>query len=536
MNLSKGSVPNSMLADVIGNYIDSLTEREFDAPFIALLRLHGFTDIHFLHGSFEFGKDFIAKRKEGELDYQYTFQTKAGDLGLSAWKECRGQIDMLRVNSLAHPNFDKLMPRKARFVTTGRLVGGATLDAQEYREHLARLQESEFIAWDRDTLVEMISVDPLSLSGSPLSLLQILGTAGTDLDFEILEAHSRGWIRSGESPTNLRDGLESAVIASHCRMQKRIDLACAVALMSLRSTFATAHGAIPLPDTLAILADAGHAMFRHYAGQLWEQCRGRFLEPDELIQEDRSPAGFLTYPVRCLTLIETLGLLGLLLEQDNPTLSTEVAEYLAGFLQANTGAAHPVSDRWAVSLAPTSLLLARHGKSDVVHNFLLSVTTWIANRYDEGNLGLAGPYASPADEANRLLGSAFEHVALQRRSESYTASLILDLASVLEDGDLYNMARNEFLAVNAVLPILEVDDDISQYGLHLGQSHFEPNMPYDDYWAPQETWRSAPHHKRGAPLRYLERIGSPWDQVALSSVLRDRHFVYTWRRILGKTL
>jgi hypothetical protein len=251
-----------MLADVIGNYIDSLTEREFDAPFIALLRLHGFADIHFLHGAFEFGKDFIAKRKEGGLDCQYTFQTKAGDLGLSEWKECRGQIDMLRVNSLAHANFDKLMPRKARFVTTGRLVGGAALDAQEYREHLARLQESEFITWDRDTLVEMIAVDPVSLSGSPLSLLQILGTAGTDLNFDILEAHSRGWIRSGDSPTNLRDALESAVIPSHCRKQKRIDLACAVAPMLLRSTLATAHGATPLPTTSAVAIEAAHAICR----------------------------------------------------------------------------------------------------------------------------------------------------------------------------------------------------------------------------------------------------------------------------------
>jgi len=65
-----------MLDDVIGNYIDSLTEREFDAPFMALLRLHGFFDIHFRHGSFEFGKDFIAKRVEDGKPYQYTFQTR----------------------------------------------------------------------------------------------------------------------------------------------------------------------------------------------------------------------------------------------------------------------------------------------------------------------------------------------------------------------------------------------------------------------------------------------------------------------------
>ena len=89
-----------MLAAAIGNYIDSLTEREFDTPFIALLRLHGFTFIHFLHRSFEFGKDFIAKLKKDGVEYQYAFQTKAGDLGLSDWRACRGQIDMLRTNAL----------------------------------------------------------------------------------------------------------------------------------------------------------------------------------------------------------------------------------------------------------------------------------------------------------------------------------------------------------------------------------------------------------------------------------------------------
>jgi hypothetical protein len=51
---------------------------------------------------------------------------------------------------------------------------------------LAKLNESEFITWDRDTLVEMLAVDPVSLSGSPLALLQILGTEGRDLNFDLL--------------------------------------------------------------------------------------------------------------------------------------------------------------------------------------------------------------------------------------------------------------------------------------------------------------------------------------------------------------
>ncbi len=61
----------------------------------------------------------------------------------------RGQIDMLRTDSLAHPNFDKNLPRQAVFVVTGRLVGGAPLAAQQYAEHLKTLGEIQFTTWDR---------------------------------------------------------------------------------------------------------------------------------------------------------------------------------------------------------------------------------------------------------------------------------------------------------------------------------------------------------------------------------------------------
>jgi hypothetical protein len=165
-----------LLTDVIGSYLDSLTEREFDAPFMALLRLHGFTDIHLLHGAFEFGKDFIGKRVEDGQQYQYAFQSKAGDIKLADWGGCRAQLDMLRTNSVAHSNFDKSLPRRARLVITGRLVGGAPIAAQEYREHLKALGEAQFETWDRDSLVDKLAVDPVCLSGAPVELLHILGS------------------------------------------------------------------------------------------------------------------------------------------------------------------------------------------------------------------------------------------------------------------------------------------------------------------------------------------------------------------------
>ena len=53
-----------------------------------------FTDIHFLHGPFEFGMDFIAKGYDGGTFCQFAFQTKAGDLNRPAWDDCRGQINV----------------------------------------------------------------------------------------------------------------------------------------------------------------------------------------------------------------------------------------------------------------------------------------------------------------------------------------------------------------------------------------------------------------------------------------------------------
>ena len=50
-----------MLDNAVAGFLDEVTEREFDEPLLALLRENGFVDIHYLHGSYEFGKDVIAK-------------------------------------------------------------------------------------------------------------------------------------------------------------------------------------------------------------------------------------------------------------------------------------------------------------------------------------------------------------------------------------------------------------------------------------------------------------------------------------------
>ena len=50
-------------------------------------------------------------------------------------------------------------------------------------------------------------------------------------------------------------------------------------------------------------------------------------------------------------------------------------------------------------------------------------------------------------------------------------------------------------------------------------------MPYEGFWRPSDTWKVAPHHKRGPEFFYPESVGDAWDQIAISCVVRDRHFV-----------
>jgi len=108
-----------LLDDAVDAFLDTVGERAFDEPFMAMLRAEGFTDVRLVHGQVEFGKDVIAKR-DGE---QWVFQSKAGDLNLTEFRPVREQLYDLRMSDLSAPGFDQGLPRRAVLVQTGRMTG-----------------------------------------------------------------------------------------------------------------------------------------------------------------------------------------------------------------------------------------------------------------------------------------------------------------------------------------------------------------------------------------------------------------------------
>ena len=547
-----------MLRDVVAGFLDTVTEREFDAPLITLLAAQGLTDVHFLHGAFEFGKDFIAKGpKPADGDtgtgdpaswtvHQFAIQSKAGNLGLPEWRAVRPQLDEARLDGLAHPAFDCDLPRAAVLVTTGRLTGAAAVQAQSYRMSERGYGRPDFEVWDRERLLEWLADSPeAGLAGtSDGPVLALAGAIdGGTVTLAALERRGRAWLPAvpgslaeatdpaAEVTARLRRAaVEAAVLGNRLRCRGRTDLAAMTALLLLRAAWCHAlsvPGETRLPRPGTVLAAI--RMFAGYALELLDQAEPIAKDPRALL-DAVSATSFphAAYPAACARLAEILGLLGLLAAGPAADAglaglpAARISRTVADLLEHQPGCHHPVSDGFAVSLIAPVLLTAGHD-AGTARRHLSRAAVWTADRYDPryAGAGLAGTSVSPEEEVAWLLGSSFAN-APQRRPWSYVAAVIADLAAVIpEGGELYGDVVNEFLAADASPVLLQADEQRAQW---------RPDGPGGTLTAGIAYAEPLPHDGAAAPHFTAQRPPVPaWDALALTSVARNRHVVQTLR-------
>jgi hypothetical protein len=552
-----------MLRDVVAGFLDTATEREFDAPLLALLAARRFRDVHFLHGAFEFGKDFIAKgmkpanRDVGSGDlatwelHQFALQSKAGDLGLSAWRDVRSQLDEARLDGLAHPAFDTTLPRAGVVVITGRLTGAAPVQAQSYRDTERDRGRPDFEVWDRETLLEwLVDAPEVGLAGtSDGPMLALAGAIDADkITLKALEQHARTWLPP--TPGSLtaattqsqdlraqrsRAAVEAAVLANRLRRKHRLDLAAMTALMLLRAAWCHALSDGAIPDTRPESANAAMRLFIGYATELLDQVEPVAADPRALLSATaRIAVEHLAYPVTCARIAEILGILGVLAASTNDSdpLRTllppfdRILHTLSDIVEHQPGYVHPISDSFAVSLIVPILLIA-NTSPELARKAITEAAVWLADRYDEshGGIGLAGTGADADAEVSQVLGGPYEG-GPDRRNISYLSSVIVDIAAVLPEGDaLYFEIVNEFLAVGIVSQFRSADE---------AQAHWRPDGAGVRLIQPIRYPESLPADRLPAAHFRDEAPRIPTaDAVALMSVPRDRHAVQLMRAILS---
>lgn len=506
-----------MLDDAVAAFLDSVSERAFDEPLVALLRAHGFTNVHLVHGAREFGKDVIGQ-KDGE---QWGLQSKAGDIGQRDWRELVGQLDELRLVNLGHGSFDTQLPRRPVLVTTGRLVGNSPDLYRDYNERARERGEPELLLWDRDELLGRLAGNPDAVLRAALDGQLLAAVASADqgtATMASLEIFSRRWTAWNPQRLAGLGVIEAALLAEHLKQEGRLDLACHAALCLVCGALAASAGASAEGEFAAVAAGA---LFEAYGLELWKQCDDeRFLQELDLAGLS-GPSSWVTYHVRCTRIGELLGLLALRLQTAEDTRGDEITNWLVRFHAAQPGLAHPISDQYAVSLIPTSLALLAADR-DAARMLLKRATVWLCDRNQRGELGLAGVDASPTEEIEHLLGSPFDSIERAPQRNSLIATALLDLCAAVGLTTVYSDVYNDITAVRLHPWVLRLADGPDQY-LRAGLTNrLDPGVDFAEN-LPENPDEAAPHH-RDAAGGELTDAGRAWDLLAASSALRDRWF------------
>jgi hypothetical protein len=117
---SNDSERHGLLGRVIENWLISANERQYQIPFCQVLAAEGETILYVSpHGPFEKGKDVITRTTTGETR---AYQLKAGNIGLSEWRNMYGEIVNLVELAIEFPGTAPITQFVPYLVTNGELT------------------------------------------------------------------------------------------------------------------------------------------------------------------------------------------------------------------------------------------------------------------------------------------------------------------------------------------------------------------------------------------------------------------------------
>ena len=524
-----------MLRNVLEDYLERVKEREFDLPLLLLLPAMGFYDVHFTHGPVEFGKDIIAKKREGDTEVQYSLQSKAGDITQSAWRnEVRGQLETALWSSLSHPNFDKTLPHQVALLSTGDLRHNAAIEFQEFNDTIRERQQwRPVLFWGKQNLVDLLIEHGLSeayrataegfVEFGRFFLLYARALQGLITVHEI-EEYSRQW--SGEDVQHdrrlLLGAIESEVLAEQCLRRGLVYEAAQLHLARLRLLCELTYSEAP-EELQELWNEAVQRLYQIRANYADRVHNAWSIERD-MVKTWFGDVYMTTYPVQCARIMELASLA--YFTADTKEDQERHSAFVREFLDREPGCAHPISDRSAISIVVATLVMIGAGHSDDAARFLEKTTVWLCDRYQDG-MGLAGVEANEQSETNTLLGYPFEFIDIAPRHDSLLATALMDLAAFLGEPELYGDIVNDVKAVRIHAEYWQARDTA-------GACRFEGDdvLHYPSVWFADVLHGSAEEYAEhliaeSELFRFVGVFG-PVSAVAIAALLRDRYFPKVW--------
>jgi hypothetical protein len=530
-----------MLKSVIGDYLDTVTERGLDLPFLALLRAMGYYDVHYTHGQAEFGKDFIAKKSEDRTEAQFSFQLKAGDIGQSLWRnEIMGQMLESVLSGLSHPSFDRSLPHYSVLVTTGRLTGNAALGIQEFNErNVARYKCPPIRVWDRQDLLEFLTCYGLdsihrSTSAGFSGLGEFFTLYGQSFHREIsprsLELHARYWLQeSTQDPRGILVAtVEAEMLAGRCGEEGLLYEAIQARLGLLRTVLRQLHGAQTVGDSDQSTMFYSRAMesvrlsLRKYLDELvrsWNEAERN------LVRLLDTPANMLTYLVHCSRFLEMAGLLYFC--ESDKVARRRIVTLIEEFASREPGCGRVPGDRYAVSLVLPVIALLAASKHDAVQELIRRAVVWLCDRNEQA-WGLPQFEDTPFQEIVTLFGYPYEFFEDHQRRHSFAATVACDLAAFMGDRSFYADVVNDVKAVQISPVYWQVQDTEGLYSIEAPDVITYPYVEYSDSLDDFSSHEFAAHIQHEPHDYRVADLVGPVGFMGLMLHLRDRYFPTLW--------
>jgi hypothetical protein len=534
-----------MLRNVLEDYLDSIIERDFDYPLLTLLQAMGYYDIHFTHGTVEFGKDFIAKKDEEDTTFQYAIQSKRGNIGQAEWRNnIRGQLDEAIISDLSHPQFDSTLARKVVLVTTGRISGNAKLAAQEYKAKLqAESAVRDLIFWEKEQLIQF--AEEYGLTGiyqntvkglksyAQFYLVYSKAIEGTLSEREI-EAFSRLWIDDGieQRKRILRATLETEILASKLLENERLYEAVICYLGLARLVMLTVF-----ENDDALLSQIHSGIVNEKLIPLCDEfistVKGMWEGADKsLIPLCMTGSNFpmLHYIVWCARILELSSLYWFLTTDIEKR--AELGNFLAEFVQTERGCGHIPSDRYSTSVIWSALALLGVGRGTEAIDLVRRSVVWLCDRGEDG-FGIARYEASEYEETATILGYPFEFIKVEKNRSSFFANALADLAAFIGDRQLYEDVINDIEACEITYAYWQFPDSAAVFSIETPECLAYANVPHDEALTDFHDLNYAAHIRdEPTTFQFVEKCGAH-SAVLLSVLLRDRYFPTVWKQLVN---
>jgi len=533
-----------MLRNVLEDYLDSVKERDFDYPLTSLLFAMGFYDLHLTDGGSEFGKDFIAKRTENGITYQYVIQSKRGDINQSRFRDkVLGQLlEATLLKKLSHSQLDTSLPQRPILVSTGELIDNAFLELRALNDQLDDLGMGKVEFWGKNRLIELSEQYGLSgihqttargLSGFAQFYLTYSKVLEGSLSDRQIEEYSRLWLDESLDRRRriLRAAIESDIIATKLLLDSRIYEAITVYLALSRLLMQTLY-----ETDDEFIREIYHELIIEKILPSCRQLFGQFKSDWDEGKRDliqlcfpESALPILNYLVWCARIIEIASVNFFLTEEKAER--DDITSFLIEFIEVEVGCGHLPSDRYAVCVVWPVLALIISGRIDKAIQLIKRSVIWLCDRF-ENEVGIGRYDVDEYGETVALLGYPFEFIEIEKNNSSYLATVLCDLAAFTGDRDFYADVCNDIAASEISYSYWQFPDTKAILTIETEEVLTYPNIPHQESITRFEDYTYSEHMRHEPESFQITEKAGIKALMFLSLLLKDRYFPKTWNALL----